>query len=254
MTEDELNSIVIEQLARFELPLTPISRVEGKLTADLVGDDSQDYFYIEAKCRDRGDTLEAIAGNISIGDHVQLNPEAIYHRNARSSVIEDGVRQLECSSAEKPRSFRLLWLHCSSNDPLTDRFQLEGTLCGSMHFIDRLCLDDGVLLCYFFTESAFFRHRRNLDGAFICDNEGWFLLLNSHSPRYEALRTCSFIRKLGECCWDPISMEASGKVLIADCDINRRDSAAVLAYVNGKYSRDLVQSKVERYEIIMRVS
>jgi hypothetical protein len=254
MTEEELNAIVIEQLGGFGVRLAPIPRVEGELTADLPGEDEEHHFYIEAKCRDRTEARESVVADLGVGGSVSLVPEPIDYRNAMSSSVEEGVRQLERSAGDRVESVRFLWLHCSDDDPTTDRFQLEGTLCGNMHFVDRLRPEEGSLSCYFFTESAFFTHGQTLDGAFICDDEGWFLLLNPHSPRFQSLRRSALSRALGGACWDPISMEAEGRLLIADCSIPRRQSEAVLDYVNTKYSRDLVQTEVRRFEMITRIN
>ncbi len=139
------------------------------------------------------------------------------------------------SFQKEPIDFRLLWLHARHPYESLQLMQFEATLYGTVDLLD-LAETPLARPCFFFTYSEFFRFREVLDGAFVAsDNQGVFCL-NSFSPRFEKLKNSQLCRAFRGI-RDPIDLERTGEAYVADCDVSRKDRAAVLEYVKVKYAR-----------------
>lgn len=88
--------------------------------------------------------------------------------------------------------------------------------------------------CYYFRDSVFYRYRQ-LAGVVIDTVRGRQLCVNNHSNRMNELLRSTFSSVFGAAVLNPIQMESEGACLIADCDIDRKNTAAVLEYVSRKY-------------------
>ncbi len=118
------------------------------------------------------------------------------------------------------------------------------TLYGSTRIFE---LDHSVMKqCYFFRNGDFFRFKEHLDGAvaaFINGNSVTVkLCLNPYSPNWEALRDSPYARHFKHGLIDPVADERAGEAYIADTDIDRRDEAAVLKYLETKYGLQRVMN------------
>lgn len=160
------------------------------------------------------------------------------YRNVVSYVIREAADQLAAFSHE-PVDFRIVWLHARGRHLEVQRDQFKATLYGSVEIVD---LDDmaGTVTsrpCFYFGFSEFFNLRDVLDGAFIStDREGLFCL-NALSPRYFALKGSALCGAFYPGICDPVEKEREGEAYVADCDMSRKDKAAVLRYLKGKYGR-----------------
>ncbi len=158
-------------------------------------------------------------------------------RNSVSSVIREACDQLAAFEPEAAH-LRLLWLHAKGRYPDDQLEQFRATLIGVVDLIDTAEIDGSVEArpCYYFRESAFFRHRNVLDGAFVSTDEKGQLILNTMSPRHGSLKQSKLCEVFPAIC-DPAEGEAVGNSYIADCTCSRSDSKTVLDYVKSKYGR-----------------
>jgi hypothetical protein len=133
---------------------------------------------------------------------------------------------------------RLLWLHARGRYPNDQLEQFRANLIGVVDLIDTAEIDGTVVArpCYYFRESAFFRYRNILDGAFVSTDEKGQLILNTMSSRYGLLKQSKLCRVFPGIC-DPVEGEAAGNGYLADCSCSRSDARAVLDYVKSKHGR-----------------
>ena len=109
---------------------------------------------------------------------------------------------------------------------------------GTVDLIDKAEIGASVPArpCYFFTFSEFYTLKEVVDGAFVATDDKCLLCLNSYSPRFERLKNSKLYQVLPGIC-DPIDLEQKGEAYIANCDMSRKNLAAVFDYVKRKYNR-----------------
>lgn len=117
--------------------------------------------------------------------------------------------------------------------------RILGTLYGTRYIID-LGSPHGreTTDCLYFAESAFFRHRRELDAAIVVDATGVMMLLNDHCSRIDRVRASSlgsFFAARGALSAAD-ALERAGRVFVVDRPVDRKDVDAVLNCVAGKYN------------------
>jgi hypothetical protein len=106
--------------------------------------------------------------------------------------------------------------------------------------VDMVDLDEITVMsrpCLYFRSSEFYKLRDVLDGAFISTDEICLFCLNALSPRYRVLKQSALCRAFQPGVYDPVAKEQAGEAYIADCDLSRKDQAAVRRYLQGKYGR-----------------
>lgn len=250
MTEAELIALIISMLQSYGADAEALPTREGVRTADLKFSFEGDLFLVELKQREGVAEYSRELSELSSGDFAEMVPQPLDYRNNHSSVIRDGVRQLQ-QTVESGDEFRLLWLEAGDEDSELHGAQYEATLCGEKYLF---CLGrDRLESCYFFTNSEFYTCRDGLDGAFLSSSGACKLLINPYSPRYSRLRQAPFLRCLGSAVWDPVEMERQGRVMIVDADIDRRDESAVLDYICNKYGVMANVMPINRYGVLLAV-
>ena len=209
-------------------------------TCDFRGTATGAVYWIEVKTRDGDERLDIeLARN---GNAYRQEPLG-YDAGTRR-IIDHAVKQL-ASMSPAPSDFQVLFVVCtSSHEAEVSLTQIVGTVFGREKVLDMSDLTHGWTECYFFTESAFFRHK-GLDAVIPIDRIGgrYVLAVNSYSPRYERFKTSAIYSffddvraKTGALAiLDPFALEAQGRAYIADCDFPHTDRHAVLAYVAAKY-------------------
>lgn len=253
MSEGEFKRGAIELLERFGVRVVPVPTQADARTPDLRGAGGPDLYAIELKQRD-GDRLLPTFSEVEQIAIKPLSPFGLTRDNAVQSLIREGARQLR---HEQDETLRLIWVHCEGFDSETDQMQIHNSLLGSEYLLDR---GDGgrAYLCHFFGESDFWRYREYLDGAIVSRqidhcNLNFTILLNPYSPRSCRMRASSLLASIGEnTLVDVMEEEATRACLIADCDIFRGDSDAVLDYVRDKYGLDLIRLPIRRYGEVMK--
>jgi hypothetical protein len=158
-------------------------------------------------------------------------------RNKLAGIAKKAKKQVE--AAQAPTDFGLVWFDCSGHDPESQQKRLFATLYGTTNVYD---IQDSSFFkeCDYFHNSVFFRWRNELDGAVVMWAEGGALYLNNYSPRFGALRGSALAQAFKQGVVDPLQLEREGKSLIADCEIDRKDSAAVKHYLGQKYGRPML--------------
>ena len=155
------------------------------------------------------------------------------------SAVAEAVVQLKQTPTGRHAPLRIVCLLARTRygQDLTVE-QINGTLYGTRYIV--YAGPSGKAescLCLYFSHSAFFRHRHELDAAIVIDSRGAGLQVNDHSANVERLKKSAlgwFFAKRNALN-DAISLEHEGGFLIADCGIDRKDEAAVLRYIALKY-------------------
>lgn len=253
MSEDEFTLGAIELLHRFGVRVARVPIEADAKTPDLRGAGGPDLYAIELKQRDSDRVLNALP-EVEPAALQQLAPFGLTRDRAVQSLIRVGAHQLR---RELETTLRLIWVHCEGFDSESDQVQVQNSLLGSEYLLDR---GEGgrAYLCHFFGESDFWRYRAELDGAIVSrqvdkHNVNFSFLLNPHSPRLDRLMSSTIATSIGANALVNVrEEEAAGGCLIADCEIARGDSGAVLAYVRNKYGLDLVRVPIHRYGGVMQ--
>lgn len=216
-----------------------VRRVEvgADKTPDLIASDGSCTYLIEVKDKFPDPALEALRLRELGRTGAWEEEESLGYHNALSAVVRDACAQLGRFEPDAAH-FRLIWLHARGRHPEARLEQFKATVAGVVDLIDTAETGGSVEArpCYYFGFAEFFRHRDVLDGAFLSTDGKGALLLNSLSARYGALRESALCR-LFPAVRDPILQEGEGSAYIADCDVNRSDSAGVLEYLRRKYAR-----------------
>jgi hypothetical protein len=157
--------------------------------------------------------------------------------NRLSGIVRKARKQLASTAARLEHDARIIWFTGLGFDAEAKHYQFMSTLYGSTKIFE---LDKPELReCYYFRNADFYRYREELDGAvaafLIGDSVTMKLCLNTYSPRYRAIKSSPFAAQFPNGLIDPLAEEASGNAYIADTDIDRRDSGAVLQYLQQKY-------------------
>jgi hypothetical protein len=161
----------------------------------------------------------------------------IVRRNRLSAIVRKAASQLESSGRRFAHHFRLVWFNSTGPYAKAHALQFRAGLYGKVG-VTGLRLP-AVVPCYFFGHSDFFNHADRVDGAIVVHPvqdglEPW-LCLNPLSHRYDSLRRTKLVRLFGRNIDDPLRAERERRAFILDCDIDRSDEAALLAYVERKY-------------------
>jgi len=236
MEDEAMKQRVTELLESFdfrvvELPTGPTE------TPDLHVESEKDSYLIELK-ELLGDPAEvaAVCETLERGEIAEIG-EPWTPRNKLAGIARKAKKQVE--AAQVVSDFRLVWFDCAGRDPESQQKRVFATLYGTTNVYD---IQDGSFFkeCYYFHDSVFFRWRNELDGAVVMWGEGGALYLNSYSPRFEALRDSALASAFKGGVVDPFQLEREGISLIADCEIDRKDSAAVKRFLGEKCGRPML--------------
>jgi hypothetical protein len=217
-------------------------------TPDFLVSDTASTYLVEVKEKYPNPEVEGQRIESLARTGIWEEESSLGFQNSISSVVREACEQLAAFQPQVAH-FRLIWLHARGRYPDDKLEQFRATLIGVADLIDTAEIGESVTArpCYYFRESAFFRHRNVLDGAFVSTDEKVQLILNTMSPRYELLERSGLCRSFPAVC-DPGQGEAEGNRYIADCSCDRSDSRAVLDYVKAKYGRPgLIEFAPKRY-------
>lgn len=181
----------------------------------------------------RAERAASLKNEEQFGMSASLSPN-----NTISSIFKNAAKQLNSSASARQHDARIVWLTSVGFDAEAKHYQALSTLYGSTRIFES---DDSHMKeCYFFHNSDFYRFKEYLDGAVVAflvnSTVTMKLCLNPFSERWMKLRDSPFAAKFPNGLIDPLDEEATGKAYIADTDIDRKQSAAVLAYLQSKYA------------------
>ncbi len=201
---------------------------------DLAAEDDTERYLIEVKgIHDE----EAVAATLRTGEIYDKDRD-ISRSGSVSDKIEEALHQLrETDNGSHSGLWLVVLIERGPSWSGVIMKQVLSTLYGVRTIAD-LGPQPGVTRkCLYFSHSAFFRHRGELDGAIIMDGTGARLCLNDYSERAHRLHDsrlgCFFVHD--QSLYDAARLESEGGYLVADCDTDRNDQQAVLQYLREKY-------------------
>lgn len=194
-------------------------------------------YLIELKAKEEdpvreGKRSETLKQGKAAEDH-----DTVGRKNVIAGLVADAAAQLRAFSAEAV-DYRLVWLLGWGRLRKLYVEQCESALYGTTSIVDLDAGGDGYARdAYYFGHSDFFRHRDILDGAITwCDQHGKFLV-NDLGSRYAQFRTSPLAETMAKGRIDPREQERQGKAYYVGSDVDRRNEAAVLEFLQKKYGR-----------------
>lgn len=236
---DTVADKVLEQWGATVTPI-PTSHID---TADWLAQFGNYRLLVEEKTKsDAQEVLATRDETLAKGEVLRLTLP-LGHNNRLSGIVSGAVKQLSSTGQDVPHHARIIWFTATGFDAEAKRERFIDTLYGSTTIFQRS--RPGRKKCYFFRNSDFFRYGEQLDGAVVAVPQGNSvavrLCLNPHSKRWQSLRDSPFASNFKFGLIDPVAEEAAGKAYIADTDIPRTDTAAVIRYLEVKYGLENAQ-------------
>jgi len=237
MTEDEFKPTIRAWFASNGFGVVDVPCGNQRKTPDFHMSKGAETYLLELKIKgDDEDELardsEVIARGQILERSVPLSP-----RNTLDGIIRDGHEQMEIADPSVC-CFHVLWIHCVGRDQhvLEERFRF--TLFGQQRLISLEHKEQ--IHALYFRNSAFWRHRRGLDGVFLSLFVGTKLevklCINTLSNRLEAFRTSELFALHRDGLYDPQALERDCGAFLVDSDVDRKDESAVLDFLREKYS------------------
>jgi hypothetical protein len=253
MAKDEIDLLNVECLLKnVGLQVARVPETQAR-RCDLSATDAGERYLFEVKGFHDD---EAIASTLKEG-RIYERTSPFDYSNSVVAAIRDAVDQLRETLDQTVPELRIICLISRNKyDGDLVRQQITSVIHGTRSV---LCdATNGVrdhLQCLYFDESAFFRHRNDLDAVIVIQAEGCTFFANDHSPNIERVR-CSalglFFASEGAF-YDARISEEQGW-LVADCAINRTDVQSVLRYVEKKYGlRKPILMQFKRFSGVARV-
>lgn len=243
MNENEFKPVVKQFFQGIGLDVCEIDPSGHSKQPDFKAIGKGDEYLIELKIKDDDPQwIEEQDAKLSKGELATV-AKRVVPRNKLFGIIKKGVKQM--TEFDKRREcFRVLWLHSAGSNPSLHWELFFTTLYGSVTLVS--LKKQGAITCYYFHESAFFTWRKHLDGAIlsIMAPKGYTLQLcvNSLSPRVSEFRKSELVHALSAEICDPDKLaDLYSTVMIADCDLDRRNSGQVVRFLQNKYMLDHLQ-------------
>lgn len=235
-------SVAAQVLEQWGATVTPI-QTSHKDESDWLAEFGDYRVLVEEKTKlESTESQAARAAALSRGEvHGSVLP--LVHNNRLSGIARKAAKQLSSTGNDIPHNNRIVWFTGTGFDAEAKHLQFMATLYGSTKIFE---LDKPQLKeCYFFRNADFFRFRDQLDGAvaaYLRGNEVTIkLCLNPYSNSWPELRDSPFAANFKHGLIDPVAEEAACEAYIADTDLPRTDSAAIIRYLEDKYG--LVQAQ-----------
>lgn len=239
MNEKEFKPVAKQILAGFGLEAFDVPVRDSVLTPDFEVHGGGNKYVIELKIKDDdpdevAKDIEELATGTVVSKSIPIGP-----RNALAGIIRKGVQQM-MEYDPTHDMFRVIWLHCSGRDPELHYRRFHSTLFGcETLFSIRI---EHTLTCYYFHPSAFYSWKEDLDGALLTYNNSGQLCINSLSSRVSEFRESSIVRAMAAGLCNPDKNEGvENGILIADCDLSRKDINPILNFLQNKYNLDHLQ-------------
>jgi hypothetical protein len=191
---------------------------------------------VEEKTKLENPELAAARANSIASGQVHGTTTSLRPNKGISRIIHKAAKQLSSTAADRTHDARILWFTSTGFDREAKDFQAFNTLYGATKVFD-LDVSASLRDCFFFHFSEFYKHP-GIDGAVLAIFDGQNvtlrLCLNPYSDNWQTLRESPFAAKFGAPV-DPLAQEAEGLAMIADTDLDRRNSEAILDFLRAKY-------------------
>lgn len=183
--------------------------------------------------------LGAWGRSIGIGNYLIVT--GVRHRLEAHIIGVDGESVLMTANGDADpilNDFRMVWLQLSGLDRKLQFQQAMATIYGAVQLFP-IVPNPVAKDCYYFKNSVVHR-RPNIDAFIISDGESLLLATNPFSPRFHALPSTRLYGVFAErkALVNPVALEQAGAIYVADYSVPRRDTQAVLEYVQRKYGID----------------
>jgi len=233
MNESHVKSTIRSILEGYGFQVDDIPKHKDRKTPDFEVSGNGMKYTIELKVK--GDDPEEVLREAEILSHGEVFGKSVPvgYRNRLAAIVRDGVKQLQ-EYDPHGNSLRILWLHCGGQDPELQYNRSHATLFGTESLVS---LDNSsTFTCYYFHDSSFFSHRTILDGVIITFEDKAQLCINTLSPRVDQFRISELVQKMAGGLCDPDTLHGKEqRVMIADCDTERKHTDDVLKYLQKKY-------------------
>ena len=242
MGENKFKPIAKKLLKGFGLDAYNIPRKDSKTPDfDVKGNNSRYTMELKIKGDDpeeiKQDSKALSSGEI-VSKEIPTGP-----RNRLYAIIKEGVEQI-ADYDPKNKTFHVLWIHSTGRNANLLDMRFYATLFGAQDFFS--IRQEGLITCYYFNESAFYSYRPSLDAAILTffDKAGlcFKLCVNSLSPQLKKFQQSDLYKSLPQGLHDPGILQTSKKIMIADCDIDRKESNKITEYLQEKYKLDHLQT------------
>ena len=199
--------------------------------------DSNDSYVVEVKDKSDADSVLADYHHALDAADVFLRTEPTGYKNAISNVLEKAESQLS-ATAESKEEFRIVWLELVGLDRKLQFQQTMATIYGTVQLLP-IGATNVTKDCFYFKHSVVHRHP-HIDAFIVSDGDSLGLAMNPFSPRFHALTSTKLHNFFAErkALANPVELEQTGTIYVADCSVPRRDTQAVLEYVQHKYGVD----------------
>lgn len=206
-------------------------------TPDFIASIGGVKYLIELKAKEENPAREAKRSATLDRGEIAEDHDTVGRKNVIAGLVADAAGQLREFSSESV-DYRLVWLLGWGRLRRLYFEQFESALYGTTSIVDLgPSADNYSRDAYYFGQSDFFRHRDILDGAIVwCDESGRFLV-NDLGPRYPKILQSPLVKAMANGRVDPREKEQQGKAYYVDGDVDRGNEAAVLQYLQKKYSR-----------------
>jgi hypothetical protein len=250
--DENFKRVVTGFLESLALRVVDIPRATVKTPDLLIEDGTPDATLIELKQKthDQSELDAYLDRTYSSG--IASRSRSTGHRNRLDGIVASGVQQLV---AKDPSCsyFHALWFHCEGYDAGLHELQLRATAYGIQTLISTEHAN--MINCYYFWNSSFFRHRTQLDAVILSRGEHAQMLLNEHSPRFEAIKQSKLAAALGAAVFYPQQYGLSDDVMICDHTGLRDSEDASLEYLRAKYGLFHLQAiYMQQHEAVASVA
>jgi hypothetical protein len=244
MTETKFKPVVRYVLRQMGLAVSDIPRSSDK-TPDFKVTEARDVYLVELKIKADDPTELEEDRKILTAGRVLAKSKPLSRRNKLDQIIRKCCEQFADYDA-KNQKLHIPWLHCDGLDAALHYERFRATLFGTQKLISSGV--PNVLECYYFHNSAFFRHRDLLDAAIVSHEDirdpglALQLCVNSLGSRIARLRRTQLYQQLGEGRCDPDELAARNLGMIADASCPRDSESNTLTYLRTKYQLDHLQT------------
>jgi hypothetical protein len=231
-SDAEDRRIVSQILAQAGIAAEPIPESSSK-RCDLCAKDTEGGLYLLEIKGFHDD--EAIVKTLDEGKVYSKVPHFDWS-NAVDAAVKEAVHQLNSTARTVDGPLRIIaFVICTTFDADLVFQQILGTLYGKRSLLDGPS-PSKHLECLYFSHSAFYRYRADLDGVLVVDSKGITFWLNDHGGRPDRVRESvlgKFFTRNGVLN-DAASLEQEG-LLVTDCNVDRNRVKEVLQFVKEKY-------------------
>jgi hypothetical protein len=237
--DEQFKKGVREFFESLALRVADIPRADEKTPDLLIEEGTGDATLIELKQKshDQKELDTYLQQTDSAG--IASRSRSTGHRNRLDGIVASGVQQLTAKDPSRSY-FHILWFHCEGYDADLHELQLRATVYGTQKLISTA--HSNVITCYYFWNSSFFRHRLQLDAIMLSRGDEAQMLLNDHSPRFDAIKQSKLFLALGSAVFFPQQYQLSDNTMVCT-HTNPRDSESfTLDYLRTKYGLPHLQT------------